>query len=357
MNKNLYNIVDLFERREAPVFIIAELSANHNGDMELARKTICAMAESGADAVKVQTFHPDSMTLDSDQTWFQTRPGTLWEGRSLYDLYREAELPWEWHEELMELANSLGMLFFSSPFDHAAVQFLEELQVPLYKIASPEITDIPLLQAVGATGKPVILSTGIANEEDIELALGTLRACGTEQIAVLKCTTAYPSPYDEINLRVIPLLRERYDVIPGLSDHTLGTSIPIAAVAMGAQIIEKHFILDKSNGGVDEAFSLEPNEYIQMVGAVREVELALGKADFALTPTAEKSRSARRSIFAIKNIAKGDFFTDSNVKVLRPGLGLHPKHYFSILGTEAQLNISRGTPLESEHVKLEIVCE
>lgn len=357
MNDKIYNLSDLFSGQDAPTLIIAELSANHNRNLELARQTIAAMAESGADAVKVQTFHPHTMTLDSDQAWFQTRPGTLWEGRSLHDLYREAELPWEWHAELKDLAHKLGMVFFSSPFDDTAVQFLEELDVPIYKIASPEITDIPLLKAVGATGKPVILSTGIAQAEDIELALNTLRAAGTQQIAALKCTTAYPAPYNEINLRAIPLLKKQYTIIPGLSDHTLGISIPVAAVALGARIIEKHFILDGSKGGVDSAFSLEPDDFKSMVQAVREVELALGQADLNLSPSAEKSRVARRSIFAAEEIAEGELFSIKNIRVLRPGLGLHPKHYCDILGTEAQKNIARGTPLEKEHVKLEISSE
>lgn len=328
------------------VYIIAELSANHNQDYEIARKTLFAMKESGADAVKLQTYTPESMTLDSEKPWFKTRQDSLWAGQKLYDLYKKALTPWEWHEKLQKIANELGLDFFSSPFDIDAVIKLESLNVPAYKIASLEITDISLIRKVARTGKPVIVSTGIAEEEDIQLAVNTIRNEGNEKIALLKCTSAYPTPYSEINLNAIPLLKEKFNVVPGLSDHTLGIAVPVAAVAKGARIIEKHFILDKSIPSVDRDFSLDPNEFKQMVEAIRQVEQALGKSTLELSPKQRKARESARSLFIVEDLVEGDVLTEENLRSLRPGKGLHPKHYYSVLGRKVKRNIEKGTPLD-----------
>ena len=303
------------------------------------------MKASGADAVKLQTFTPESMTMDSEQDWFQTRKDSLWAGQKLFDLYKKAQTPWEWHRNLQDLANDLGLDLFSSPFDFGAVEKLESLNVPAYKIASFEITDTPLIQKVAQTGKPIIISTGIATEEDIQLAVETCRMENNNQIALLKCTSAYPSPYNEINLKAIPLLKEKYKVIPGLSDHTLGISVPVAAVALGAKIIEKHFILDKNLPSVDKDFSLDPMEFKEMVTAVRQTEQAMGAATLELTEKAEKARQSRRSLFVVKNIKKGETLTPENIKSLRPGKGLHPKYLQQIIGKKVSRGLDAGTPL------------
>ncbi len=332
--------------RKDGVYIIAELSANHVQDFNIAVKTIEAMKVSGADAVKLQTFTPESMTLNSNKSWFQTQSDSLWAGQSLFDLYKKAETPWSWHAKLQELAVNLGLDFFSSPFDETAVERLESLNVPAYKIASFEITDIPLIKKVAQTGKPIIISTGIALEEDIELAVNTIREKGNNQIALLKCTSAYPSPYSEINLKAIPFLAKKYNVIPGLSDHTQGISVPVTAVALGARIIEKHFILDKSIPSVDRDFSLDPSEFKEMVNAVRQTEQALGKETLELTPKALQARNSRRSLFVVKDLKKGDILTRDNVRSLRPGNGLHPKYYDHINGKSVNQDIPEGTPLD-----------
>lgn len=336
--------------KSGKVYMIAELSANHCGDFDIAVKTLKAMKTSGADAVKLQTFTPDSMTMDSDKPWFQTRQDSLWAGKKLYDLYKKAQTPWEWHKKLQDLANELGLDFFSTPFDFDAVEKLESLNVPAYKIASFEITDIPLIQKVARTGKPVIISTGIATEEDIRLAVETCRKENNNRIALLKCTSAYPAPYDEINLKAIPLLKEKYKVTAGLSDHTLGISVPVAAVALGAEIIEKHFILDKNLQSVDKDFSLDPAEFKEMVVAVRQAEQAIGNATLALTEKAEKARQTRRSLYVVKDIDEGEEFTPGNIKSLRPGLGLPPVYYKEIIGKKASRRIDAGTPLKMEDI-------
>lgn len=332
-------------------YIIAELSANHIQKIDIARKTIVAMKEAGADAVKLQTFTPDTMTMDSDKPWFQTRKDSLWAGQKLFDLYKKAQTPWEWHEELKNLSNKLGLDFFSSPFDPEAVRFLESLDVPAYKIASPEITDIPLIEEVAKTGKFIIISTGVANEKDIELAVETVRSEGNNQIALLKCTSAYPAPFDEINLRAIPLLKRRYQVIPGLSDHTLGIAVPVAAVALGARIIEKHFILDRNLPGLDRAFSLMPDEFKLMVDSVRQVEKALGEETLNLTESAEKARQSLRSLFVTKDLNKGDVLSEDNVRSLRPGNGMHPRFYDNVIGKKVNKKIEKGTPLASDMIE------
>lgn len=329
---------------DAPAYIIAELSANHNQDFDLAIRTIQAAKEAGADAIKLQTYTADTMTLDSELPHFMARPDSPWAGQKLYDLYQKAYTPWEWHPKLMQAAQEVGLDCFSSPFDATAVDFLESLDVPAYKIASMEIFDIPLIRKVAAQGKPVIFSTGIAEEKDIALALETCREEGNEQLAVLKCTSAYPTPLEEVNLRTIPLLRERFGTVVGLSDHTLGTVVPVASVALGAKIIEKHFMLDKSLGGVDSSFSLDLKEFAQLVRHVRAAEKALGTASLQPSERAAKGRKFARSLFVTQNIRKGEPFTSENLRAIRPGLGAHPKYLPEVLGKVARRDIERGTP-------------
>lgn len=328
-----------------PVFIIAELSANHNQDFNVAVKTIEAVKESGADAVKLQTYTPDTITLDCDNEYFKIRQGTLWDGKTLYQLYKEAYTPWEWQPRLKEIAEGLGLICFSSPFDKSAVDFLEQMKVPAYKIASFEITDIPLIEYTASKGKPVIMSTGIAMLEDIEEAIKACKRMGNNQIALLKCTSAYPAPLEDMNLRTIPDIADKFKTIVGLSDHTSGFSVAAAAVALGAKIIEKHFILDRKIGGPDAAFSLEPIEFKAMVDAVRDVEKAMGKVSYELTEKTKKSRDFSRSLFIIKDIKAGEALTEENVSSIRPGFGLHPKFMKDIIGKKAKTDIKRGTPL------------
>ncbi len=328
-----------------PVYIIAELSANHNQDFELAAKTVEAAAAAGVDAVKFQTYRADTITLDSDLPHFRTREDSPWAGQRLYDLYQKAYTPWEWQPRLKAQAESLGLDCFSSPFDFTAIDILEEMNVPVYKIASFEITDIPLIERAAATGKPIIISTGIADERDIQLAVDACRRQGNEQIALLKCTSAYPTPMEAVNLRTIPLLAEKYGTTVGLSDHTMGLTVPVAAVTLGACIIEKHIILDRELGGVDSAFSLDVAEFTAMVQAVRDTEKALGKA--TLEPNAKmlSAKRSARSLFAVAEIAAGEPLTTDNVRSLRPGLGMAPKHYHEVLGKKARTTIASGTPL------------
>jgi pseudaminic acid synthase len=331
-------------------YIIAELSANHEQNFDLAVETIKAMKETGADAVKLQTYTPDSLTLDSDKPWFKTREDSLWSGRRMYDLYKIGETPWEWHAKLQKLANDLGLDFFSSPFDLRGVDLLESINVPAYKIASLEITDIPLIEKCAKTLKPIIISTGAARLEDIDLAVKTCKDVGNNQIALLKCTSAYPTPYNEVNLNQIKFLKEKYNTVIGLSDHTLGIEVPIASVVLGAKIIEKHFILSRESDGLDKEFSLEPKEFKQMVNSIRNVEIALGKESFNLTPKIETASKFTRSLFVSKNIKKGELFSEKNIRSLRPGIGLHPKYYYEILGKTAIKDIEKGTPLSNEFI-------
>lgn len=328
-----------------PVFIIAELSANHNQDFNVAVKTVEAVKASGADAVKLQTYTPDTITLDFDNEYFQIRQGTIWDGKTLYQLYKEAYTPWEWQPKLKEIAADLGLICFSSPFDKSAVDFLEGMNVPAYKIASFEITDIPLIEYVASKGKPVIISTGIAMLEDIEEAIKACKRMGNNQIAILKCTSAYPAPLEEMNLRTISDMAERFKTIVGLSDHTSGISVPAASVALGAKIIEKHFIIDRKIGGPDAAFSLEPMEFKAMVDAVRDVEQAMGRVSYELTEKMKKSRGFSRSLFVVKDIKEGEIFTGDNVRSIRPGFGLHPKFMNNVLGKKAKEGIKKGIPL------------
>ncbi|EDP74907.1 Sialic acid synthase [Hydrogenivirga sp. 128-5-R1-1] len=330
---------------ENKIFIVAELSANHAQDLNLAKETIYAMREAGADAVKVQTYRPDTVTIDSDKDYFLIKQGTLWDGQSFYKLYENAYMPWEWHHELKELAEKLGLVFFSTPFDKSAVDFLEDLNVPIYKIASFEITDIPLIEYVASKGKPVIISTGIATLSDIEEAVNACRRMGNDQIVLLKCVSAYPAPLEDVNLRTIPNMAETFGCPVGLSDHTLGISVPIAAVALGAKVIEKHFILSKDIDSPDREFSLTPEEFKEMVQAIRDVEKALGKVSYELTEKMKRGREFARSLFVVKDVKKGEVFTEENVRSIRPGYGLHPKHLKDILGRRARKDIEKGTPL------------
>jgi pseudaminic acid synthase len=334
-----------------PVFVVAELSANHLQKFDYAVKLIKAAKEAGADAVKLQTYTPDTLTIDSDNEYFRIKQGTLWDGKTLYQLYQEAYTPWEWQPKLKEIAEDLGLICFSSPFDKSAVDFLEEMDVPAYKVASFEITDIPLIEYIASKGKPVIISTGIATLSDVEEAVNACRRMGNSQIALLKCTSAYPAPLGEINLKTISHLAETFHVVAGLSDHTLGISVPIASVALGAKIIEKHFILDRKLGGADAAFSLEPEEFKTMVKAVREVEKALGEVSYELTEKTKKNREFARSLFIVKDMKAGEIFREENVRSIRPGYGLHPKYLKDVFRKKASRDIGKGTPLSWDLIK------
>lgn len=333
------------------VFIIAELSANHNGSLQTALDTITAMSQSGADAIKLQTYTPDTITLDCDTKMFTISQGTLWDKRKFYDLYAEAMTPWEWHKVLFDHAKSLGMEAFSSPFDPTAVDFLENLDVPAYKIASFEITDIPLIEYTARLGKPIIISTGIAQLTEIQEALDACRRVGNDQITLLKCTSAYPAALQEMNLRTIPDMMQKFGVNIGLSDHTMSLSAPVAAVALGARVIEKHFILDRGMGGADSAFSLEPHEFRIMVDAVRDTEKLLGKVTYDLSPKSLKSREFSRSLFITEDVKEGDVLTTSNVRSVRPGFGMSPKHLKEILGKKAKIDLAFGTPLDFKYIE------
>lgn len=328
-----------------PVYIIAEISANHNQSYDEAIKLILAAKNVGADAVKLQTYTPDTITIDCKSELFRIGKASLWEGKFLHDLYGEAYTPWEWHAGLFEEARRLEMDIFSTAFDPSAVNFLEELSVPVHKIASFEIVDIPLIEKMASTGKPLIISTGMATLGEIEEAVQAARGAGAKQIALLKCTSAYPAPAEEMNLRTIPHLAEAFSVPVGLSDHTLGIEVPVAAVCMGACIIEKHFTLSRTKSGPDSAFSLEPHEFELMVKAIRIAEKALGKVHYGVSAEEAKSRLLRRSLFAVKNIEAGGIFNEENVRSIRPGNGLHPRYLNLIMGCHAIVDIERGTPL------------
>jgi pseudaminic acid synthase len=328
-------------------FIIAELSANHGGDVEIAKETIRAAKRAGADAIKLQTYTADTITLNVKNEHFRIKQGTHWDGQYLYDLYTEASLSWEWHKPLFDVAKEEGLVCFSSPFDKTAVDFLETLNVPAYKIASFEITDIPLIEYVASKGKPVIISTGIAGIEDIELALETCRKAGNNDITLLQCTSAYPAAPEDANLLTIPDIKKRFNVTPGLSDHTMGIEAPVVAVALGAKVIEKHFILNRSIGGPDAHFSLDEQEFKQMVDAVRLAEKLMGKVDYELDAKKLKSREFSRSLYIAEDVKKGDVLTEKNVRSVRPGFGMHTKHYKEILGKKAASDLSKGTPLQA----------
>ncbi len=334
-----------------PVYVVAELSANHHHDFEKAVQLVHAAKHAGADAIKLQTYTPDTITIDCDRDEFRIGKGSIWAGRTLYDLYREAYMPWEWHEGLIQEAEKLGLDWFSSPFDLSAVRFLESLNAPVYKIASFENIDLPLIQNVAKTGKPIIISTGLASLFEIDEAVTAARDGGCEALALLKCTSAYPATVDGANLRTIPHLAERFRVPVGLSDHTLGLATAVAAVSLGACIVEKHLILDRNHGGPDSAFSFEPPEFRTLVDAVREVEKALGSVSFEITDEEAASKIFRRSLFVVKDMQRGEIFTEENIRSIRPGCGLPPKHYGHVLGKKAAADLSRGTPLKWSHIE------
>ena len=335
--------------QNSPVFIIAELSANHNGSIKTAIETVRAAKRAGADCIKLQTFTADTITLDSNKEDFKINQGTLWDGQYLYDLYKSTHLPWEWHKELMEVAKEEGLICFSSPFDPTSVEFLETLNVPAYKIASFEITDITLIELVASKGKPVIISTGIAEEKDIELALDACKRMGNNNIALLKCTSSYPAPIDEANMCMVKDLANRFNVISGLSDHTLGATAPVVATVFGAKIIEKHFILDRSIGGADASFSMNESEFTEMVKAVREAESAIGIVDYSLTEKQKKGKDFCRSLYVVEDIKVGEILTKKNILSIRPGFGMHPKFYNEVLGKKVKYSIEKGTPLDSKY--------
>lgn len=331
-------------------FIIAELSANHNGSKQVALDSIRAAKAAGADAIKVQTYTADTLTLNCDKPDFRLGKG-LWEGETFYTLYQKAYTPWEWHEEIFHVAKEEGLVCFSTPFDKTAVDLLESLDNPIYKIASFEITDIPLIQYIASKHKPVILSTGIAMEEDIQLGLDTLRAGGCTDITLLKCTSAYPAPIEDANLLTIPDMKQRFGCKVGLSDHTEGYSVPMAAVALGAEVVEKHFIIDRSIGGPDSAFSMEADEFKLMVENIRKVEAALGSVNYPTDPSKIKGREFCRSLYVAKDIKAGEVITKENVRSVRPGYGLHPKYLSELLGRRVKCDLKVGDRMSWEVVE------
>ncbi len=334
-----------------PCFIIAELSANHNGDLSIAIETIRAAKRAGADAIKLQTYTPETLTIDCNNDYFKIDGGTLWDGKTLYELYDEAYTPWEWHKQLFDIAKEEGLICFSSPFDKTAVDFLEDLDVPAYKIASFEIQDIPLIEYTAAKGKPIIMSTGIADEEDIALAVRTCKDVGNNEIVLLKCTSSYPAPLELANLNTIKDLKTRFKVEVGFSDHTYGHIAPVVALTLGAKVIEKHFILNKEIGGPDSDFSLDENEFKQMVSAVRDAEKLLGKISYEIPEKVVKNRKFARSLFVVKNVKRGDIVTQQNIRSIRPGYGLHPKHYNEVIGKSFTQDVIIGTPLSLNMIK------
>jgi pseudaminic acid synthase len=331
-----------------PVYVIAELSANHNQDFDEAVRLVRAAKECGADAVKLQTYTPDTITIRSDRPEFRVGGGTIWDGRTLYDLYAEAHMPWDWQPKLKQLADEIDIHLFSTPFDPTAVDFLEAMNVPAYKIASFEVVDLPLVRKIVRTGKPIIMSTGMAALAEIDEAVQAIREAGGRELALLKCTSGYPALPEEMNLRTIPHLSEAFGVPVGLSDHTLDIASAVAAVALGACIVEKHFALSRSTPGPDSAFSLEPVEFRAMVDAIRTAEKALGNVHYGVNPREAASRAFRRSLYVVKDVKAGEVFTNENVRSIRPANGLPPKHLGDILGRRAGRAIQAGTPLSWE---------
>lgn len=337
---------------DAPTFIVAEVSANHLQDFDRAKAIIKAAADAGADAVKLQTYTADTITLDCDNDYFQITQGTIWDGTTLHKLYQEAYTPWEWQPELLKYANELGMECFSSPFDHTAVDFMEEMDMPAYKIASFEINDIPLIRKIAKLGKPIIFATGIAYLEDIERALKVCKEEGNEQVILLKCTSQYPSPYESMNLKVIPNMAQVFDCMTGLSDHSMGCTVAVASVALGAKMVEKHLTLSRADGGPDAEFSMEPAEFKQMVDEIRIVEKALGKVTYELTEQQVRSREDGRSLFVVKDVKAGEALTEENVRSIRPNFGLHTMYYEEVIGKKAKVDVKKGTPLAWNLVEL-----
>jgi pseudaminic acid synthase len=335
-----------FDLTKDGIYIIAELSANHGGKIEIAKETIKVAKEIGANAIKLQTYTADTITLNSDNEDFIIKGGTLWDDKKLYDLYTEAALPWEWHEELFRYAREIGIDIFSSPFDKTAVDFLEQFAPSAYKIASFEITDYELIRYAASKMKPIIISTGIATIDEIQDAVDICRSEGNENIVLLKCTSAYPAPLDEANLLMVPSLAQTFNVISGFSDHTLGSTAPIAAVTLGAKVIEKHFILDKSIGGADAEFSMDKQEFSEMIKAIRDTEKLLGRVDYSMSEKKRKSRQFARSLYVAKDIKKGEIFTEENIRSVRPSFGMHPKYFSEILGEVATREYNFGDRLK-----------
>lgn len=333
------------------VFIVAELSANHGKNKKIAIETIKAAKKAGADAIKLQTYTAHTMTIDCDKKDFLINADSIWDGQNFFKLYEEASTPWEWHEELFDIAKQEDLICFSTPFDRSAVDLLEELNNPIYKIASFEITDIPLIKYIASKQKPIIVSTGIATKNDIDLAIKTIRDQGNNQIALLKCTSSYPAPISQSNLVMIQEFEKEFNVIPGLSDHTLGIIAPVVAVSFGAKIIEKHFILDKSIGGPDASFSLDFSEFKLMVDSVRKAELAIGNKTYKLSEKQKKGKSFSRSLYVIEDVKKGDIISEKNLKVIRPGFGLHPKNFENFLGKKFNVSLEKGTRFSPEFVE------
>ncbi len=330
---------------EYPVYIVAEMSANHNHDFDQAIRIIEAAKEAGADAIKLQTYSPDTMTINVHNKFFQIK-GTIWEGKSLYDLYGEAYTPWEWQPKLKKIAEELNLDLFSTPFDQTAVDYLDRFNMLAYKIASFELVDLPFIRRIAKTGKPVIMSTGLASLAEIDEAVKAFHETGGEQIALLKCTSAYPAPPEEMNLRTIPNLAETFDVPVGLSDHSFGFEAAIAAVVLGASIVEKHFTLSREFDGPDSSFSMEPDELKAMVKAIRNTEKALGRVNYEATEREKFSTVFRRSLFVVKDMKANSEFNEENIRSIRPGFGLHTRHIGEVLGRKSKRAISKGTPLD-----------
>lgn len=338
--------------QDSPTFIVAEMSANHNMDYDRAVSILQAAKEAGADAVKIQTYTADTITLDCDDPCFQITQGTLWDGTTLHKLYESAYTPWEWQPKLKRIAEETGLEFFSSPFDLTSVDFLEKMGVPAYKVASFEINDIPLIKKIALTGKPILISTGIARMADIELAMDTCRRAGNENVILLKCTSSYPAPYEDMNLRTIPSMCETFDCLAGLSDHSMGSAVAEAAVVLGAKVVEKHLTLRRADGGADAAFSMEPAEFKEMVDNIRKIESALGRVTYDLTPMQTREREHSRSLFVAKDMKAGDIFTQENLRSVRPANGLHTMHYEEILGKKITRDAKLGTPMRWDLVDL-----
>jgi len=348
----MFIIGDKAVGESSPAFIIAELSGNHNGKIENAISAIIAAKKAGADAIKLQTYTPDTITLESNKEYFQIRHGTIWDGTTLHALYKQAYTPWEWHPKLFKVAGEEGIICFSSPFDPTAIELLESLNAPAYKIASPEILDIDLIERVAKTNKPVIISTGIATLEDISLAVETCRNVSNDQIALLKCTVEYPAPLSAADLLTIPDMVKKFKVIAGLSDHTMGFIAPVVAVSLGARIIEKHFIVDRSIGGPDSSFSLNFDEFTKMIGMIRQAEECMGEIRYKSKESIANGRGViGRSLFFVENMKKGDVISENNVRSIRPGFGLHPKYLKELIGKKIVSDIEKGTPVAWQFIK------
>ena len=348
--KNRLRIGSRYVGEGEKTFIVAEVSANHLQNFERAKAIIKAAKDAGADAVKLQTYTADTITLNCENEYFQITQGTIWDGTSLHKLYEEAYTPWEWQPDLMKYANDLGMECFSSPFDPTAVDFMQKMNMPAFKVASFEINDIPLIRKIAKLGKPIIFATGIAYLEDIERALRVCKEEGNDQIVLLKCTSTYPSPYEDMNIKVIPNMSTVFECITGLSDHSMGTAVAVSSVALGAKMIEKHLTLKREDGGPDAAFSMEPDEFAKMVSDIRIVEKALGKVTYELTEKQKKSREDGRSLFITNDMKAGDEFSEKNVRSVRPAFGMHTMYYEEILGKKAKTDLKAGTPLDWKYI-------